>query len=706
MKIDLHCHTKKTKEGDPITRNVDRNTFTQKIINADVHIVAITNHNHFDINQYTDFSESTKDICQIWPGIELDVESTTQKRWHLILIANPISVDMFNSLSEQLISKKNPDECIWRLSEIYEKAKDCDVLYIPHFHKKPGIPEEDIDELNNLVHDKWRIFREAPNLKSLSIFANHSINTLIGSDVQNWENYENSSFAELRLPVESYDQFCQLAQKNEPVINSLLNQKNSHNIEACPYQGVKIPLKLYEDINVIFGQKGTGKSEMLKSLKANFTVKGLRCKEYFGSQKEDDFKNLLGISDMKRDSEIVSAETCEEEFHSLFKWEDTKPTHISNYEKWIKTKNNSKNKQRLKIAEAVKEPFSKTSEFEQTQKDYNTITASIKKIAQIKLDTYLSDKELTLLNDMLKRLEERIKERLTSYLFNKITIQLLNFSIDKIKELADKKTDSISKPSTTGYLAFTANRLALYKSANKICINTTEKKSSERLQLGELEDKGPLYIQKCYRMLCGASVTNEFISGIRNLRAIKEIITNISTSFYRYDINDPLASLRELCDKENVKSSNSFLGLSKCIVTEDNQQYQPSTGEKGILLLQNSLQQDADVYILDEPELGMGNSYIDSTIRPQIQDLAKRRKVVVVATHNANIAVRTRPYVSIYRVHKNGNYITYIGNPFADKLININDPNDKKSWTNESMHTLEGGKSAFYERKSIYESGD
>lgn len=69
--------------------------------------------------------------------------------------------------------------------------------------------------------------------------------------------------------------------------------------------------------------------------------------------------------------------------------------------------------------------------------------------------------------------------------------------------------------------------------------------------------------------------------------------------------------------------------------------------EKGILLLQRVLSKDADAYFLDEPELGMGNTYIDSNIRPMISGLGKQRKIVVVATHNANIAVRTLPYMSI-----------------------------------------------------------
>ena len=64
-----------------------------------------------------------------------------------------------------------------------------------------------------------------------------------------------------------------------------------------------------------------------------------------------------------------------------------------------------------------------------------------------------------------------------------------------------------------------------------------------------------------------------------------------------------------------------------------------------------------------------------------------------------------RRYISILRTHENGVYKTYIGNPFYDELRNINDETDTKNWTQESMHTFEGGKNAFYDRKDIYESG-
>ena len=52
MKIDLHCHTKAIKKGDGSGRNVTPELFKEKIETADIKIIAITNHNAFDLNQY------------------------------------------------------------------------------------------------------------------------------------------------------------------------------------------------------------------------------------------------------------------------------------------------------------------------------------------------------------------------------------------------------------------------------------------------------------------------------------------------------------------------------------------------------------------------------------------------------------------------------------------------------------------------------
>ena len=51
MKIDLHCHTKKIKKGDPITRNVSSDVFSEKIQISVFFIVAIKYHIDFELKK-------------------------------------------------------------------------------------------------------------------------------------------------------------------------------------------------------------------------------------------------------------------------------------------------------------------------------------------------------------------------------------------------------------------------------------------------------------------------------------------------------------------------------------------------------------------------------------------------------------------------------------------------------------------------------
>ena len=288
---------------------------------------------------------------------------------------------------------------------------------------------------------------------------------------------------------------------------------------------------------------------------------------------------------------------------------------------------------------------------------------------------------------------------------------LSNYSIEQIKSIADKNTDTKSHPSTTGFYDFAIRRLRLLKNVRTILKALSAAPKNEDAYLGVLEDKGSIYIRSSYRMLCPESRTSEFALGIRTLREVNAGLNNLQNEICSASLVSVVSQFNDLCREHNIKDVAPFIGLSKLIVGEgreegeDHLPYEPSNGEKGILLLQKSLSSPADAYLIDEPELGMGNSYIDQCIRPKLSDLAKEHKIVVVATHNANIAVRTLPYQTIFRKYDKGVYYTYTGNPFTNKLVDINNPDNVLSWKDESMHTLEGGKEAFYEREHIYEIG-
>ena len=82
MKIDLHCHTIKTKTGESEAINVTLEQF-KNTLEGRVKIVAITNHNYFDKTQYLEFKNNTS--IELWPGIELDILEEDE-RYHVVVI--------------------------------------------------------------------------------------------------------------------------------------------------------------------------------------------------------------------------------------------------------------------------------------------------------------------------------------------------------------------------------------------------------------------------------------------------------------------------------------------------------------------------------------------------------------------------------------------------------------------------------------------
>lgn len=708
MRIDLHCHTKKVKTGDAYTRNVTKDKFFQKVIEAEVKIIAITNHNQFDYMQYKEFKDVTEGYCDIWPGVELDIigkadQKGNCKRGHLIVIANPKNVELFNTQVQELVNDEDVNTFQIGVKKVYETLGKCDCIYIPHFHKEPKLSDEDIQELGELLPDSSRLFKETSDYRSLGVFSNFDYSVIIGSDVQDWNKYETSKFADIRLPVQTFEQFCLLAKKDVQIIDTLLNQKRKKEIPVSPYKKVNFKLPFYEDINIIFGQKGTGKTEILESLKKYYIENGIAMESYKGNEKDSDFSKMLKVNDIIATSDKLQLDSMRQQFIDVYNWKEELPTSFEKYISWMETKDNNKNKGRMKITECVHiEEGVRDRKLESDYKYLKEFTEST--FEKIDIEKYLDEQERTTLMLLLGKLCENINDAKMQKWNSDKSIKLTNWSIDKIKAIADKCSDTISKPSSVGFYDFAMGRFKLFENVEEICSTFSVEDKVEKEYLGNLEEKGDIYIQTRYRMLTKESRTDEFKQGITVLRNCKLVIDGIKKAVLAENISEEVSKFQEFYD-DGIKDIGAFIGVSKETALENGEIYRPSNGERGILLMQKLLDSESDVYILDEPELGMGNSYITSNILPKLTDLAKRRKTVIIATHNANIAVGTLPYISILRTHENGIYKTYVGNPFYDELRNIDDETDTKNWTQESMHTLEGGKTAFYDRKDIYESG-
>ena len=337
MKIDIHAHTRKVKSGDAVTRNIEKKKFINILKDTDVNILAITNHNHFDLTQFEQFRDGVASHCQVWSGIELDVLEN-EKRSHLIVICNPKNYLDFNQSVNEILQGKNPNTFTISLGEIVEKFDALDCIYIAHyFVKEPNLGDMELELLSSLVSNPMRIIKEATNSISAGIYISHGHNSIYGSDVQDWDNYIeiSQSLPELRLPVESFEQFCLLLEKDEATINTILDKKTKQKIELFPFKSdpfEKVELDIYSDINIIFGSKGTGKTDILEALSKFYNSKGHKTSVYKSNDNHlNDFFDIKGTTFNCKASDYGFDE-CEEEISFLKNVTEEEVTSLSKYE--------------------------------------------------------------------------------------------------------------------------------------------------------------------------------------------------------------------------------------------------------------------------------------------------------------------------------------------------------------------------------------
>lgn len=706
MRIDLHCHTSKTKSGDPRSRNVDKETFCEKIELAGVDLIAITNHNDFDSKQYRDFSN--QDICMVWPGVELDgFSELTSNAFHVIVVADPAEVDKFNEVLSKLIDGQKPDDFSARLDEIVSAFLPVNTLFIPHYADKPkAITEEDKKLFESLV-PRERLFLEPKDLRTVGICAFHGDNMIIGSDVKDWEHYEKCHFAELRLPISSFDQLKLLAKRDSNVVQHLLDKKTLSSFTIHPVDDENFDLEIYNDVNIVFGEKGTGKSRILDSIVDELQLQGKRCVYYAGSKRDEDIAKLLDKTSIPRSAATLGIDSCASEFVRVSNWDEPAVTPIKDYLDWIRTDGNDDAKIKMRIVKMTSFGVPDETKLSALENDAKNADAAKKAIAKIDLEEYLTQDEKQTLQTILSVLEAKIHVEQTSEFIKVEALKVSEFTIDTLKTLVAGSKGSKPIPTTVGFEAYACARLEIAHALRSICFALEAPKKSDTEYLGPLEGKGDLFITTEWSMFSERSTKDHYSGTFTQVKNHVRAFKAANKAALKIGFHDSLKKLTDLLEESGYTNLDCFVGIDRFLTTKDGNKYEPSNGEKGILLLRRALDRDASFYLIDEPELGMGNTFIEDSIRPKLIELGRLNKTVVVATHNANIAVRCLPYRSIYREHVTGDeYRTYIGNPFVDKLTDIADQSNSLNWTETSLRTLEGGREAFDERGYIYDSAN
>lgn len=699
MKIDFHCHTKAVKSGEKQTRNITAKDFKEAVKNAGVKMVAITNHNTFDKTQFDEFENEVADDFLLLPGIELDVIGLNGKNGHIVLVYDNTDLDNFNSKINTLLENTKPDTFTISLDNAINFINDINCIVLAHYYKPDALDINSINYLKERINDNYRFFYEPSNYRTLGILINHNFRALKGTDITDWSKYGEQDFANIKLDIDSYKQLLKFLKKDETIIESLLNKQTKYSVDIAFKKDDKELIDLYDNVNIFFGTKGTGKTVSLEKVEQYFKSNSKKISFYSPNDNKDKLDKKLSIIDDEKKLANYEKENHAEKFLFINNWEEADVTQFIDYINYVKYKDKNENKKRMKIIEINSVLGYNANALLNVKKDLNNNTTIISLLKQIDVSTYIGENKSEELNTLISELLIAIKQSYSKAFDDKMAIFLTNDAVKKIKAIIEKKTETKTIPNETGFTNFAKNRFLLEINIRAILDGFKFKQESKPDFIGTLEEGKNLYRKTTITMLNDSSKADDGFVGITNLKDIKENLKAINTNVYTESLIDFINSYKEKYNKN--LSLDSFIGITKRF-TLDGMDYKPSSGEATMIILDEALREDYDVYILDEPEKSLGNNYVSDILVKRLNDLAKMKKVVIVATHNANVAVRTMPYRSVLKVYDNGEYKTYIGNPYVNKLINIKNIKDVKDWKAESIRILEGGKEAFDERSDIY----
>jgi len=568
-----------------------------------------------------------------------------------------------------------------------------------------------LEKLETTTRNPDCVIKEVTNSISAGIYISHGYASIYGTDVQDWSKYEELSreLPDLRLPVDSFEHFCLLLKKDQTTINTVLDRKTSEDLVLQPFPDKSIlTIKVFNDINVLFGPKGTGKTDILRAVAKHYSENGIDTKVYEStSDRLDDIFDTKG-KELAVNLNDYGINYCNTEIENLRNAGEVDVTSLTKYQAYfeIKSTNRSAKKILIKAIEAEEESSAKrefTDFFEATRKtaeflEFLAENPSVKK--------ELSKEEHTEVARILSELLERLSTREWNSFSGWKEICLLNSAIEAFRKEVERKTGTPAKPTTTGFRDYAMNRIDIEFNAAEIIKSVDTKIPLQCEPVGSLgANKGNLEFSTELKFQDG-SISDSALSSLAKVKKkpMKEfvaIVRKIREHACADELFQLIAKLNAIEDVEVIKTTYELLLFRRYFALGGNK-YEPSSGEASMVMLQKELEMDKEVYVLDEPERSLGNEYISDVIVPMIKERARAGKKVFIATHDANIAVRTLPYSSIYRCHGAGGYSTYTGNPFSSNLVNLSDESDHLDWKKISMKTLEGGEEAFGERGKIY----
>ncbi len=667
-KIDFHIHTVSTDSDHAFEFSLDR--LKMYVTESELHCIAITNHNTFDLKQFNSIREELS-IC-VFPGIEIDLEGG-----QLLLIGSGDDIIDFNEKA-QLISSKSSSKKSIGLDDFKDIYADLsNYLLIPHYEKKPQLRKEVLEDLaqhitaGEVSSPKKFIYCQKNKDKLVPVYF---------SDCRVDKNLEP-------LPVRQT--FIDCEEISFGSIRNCLRDKNkvvlSGNDGNAVFQVFENGQKMSTGLNVIIGERSTGKSFTLDKIEQEWrNVKYIKQFTLVSRDEQEDKRkfnrwlseghSLLSREYLRELEQVVSdvididieqnVKSVSEYLESLLNFAKEQEKH----DVYSKARLFGEEEYQILGQKGLKELIDSTIHLIENTEFRSTI------------EKYVSREDLRLLLlDLMYQFGARELERLKKVWINEL--------VKEIKSKLQFKT-AATPPS----------EINLYK----IAVDTNKiEKFSYVVSLARKERE---IMRKPMKRFNVVARSGKF-EGALELQKLSKTKSTFSTAFAKYDT--PYQYLQELKNVGGIEVADIyryFVRIDYRILNEDGAV--ASGGERSEFNLLQEVE-DAkkyDILLIDEPESSFDNLFLKDEVNEIIKDLSSQMPVVLV-THNSTVGASIKPnYLLCTKKKLKGKepiYDIYSGFPTSKKLRSIT--GDTIDTWEVMMGCLEAGEEAYNERRKGYE---
>ena len=639
----------------------DSNALMKHIQDNQLDVIAITNHNFFDLQNYKDVKEIAGDSVVVFPGIEVSVES-----FHVLVIANPDTTDAFSELCKQVPQIEQTDETGMDIDTFRDMFGDGSYIVIPHYKKSPKITKSALQQIDSFVsalevasQKKWSVEHDQVN-KPLVIFSDFRCkqDAKRCSGRYTYVSIDDLTFNALSLAFKDKTKF-------------FISQKEDH-LELAP------GLYASTGLNVVIGKRSTGKTYFLDEINESCDPSDVVYVKQFGIVKnaeESAFKQKLLADESAIKSSyyapMKSISIAVEDLPSKQSMQKKLKDYLDDLIKYAETTALEDEYSKCRIYSEASMPEASSAEEEKVVK------AIIVLLGDNPLSEDIKEKiGYGPLKELLRIAIERYKQK-----------RLRALCIDKANDIATQMRSALAKNSS---------RPACPESP----MNGFARRQAYIKRLANLR-----------RATAKKAIVDQKTLGGKFTRIVSRVPYKNATELKRaVGASETLGGVLQLDDTsfvERILSSDGVSDISKAffdidVELKNMRGEQVSGGQKAEYLFFKALDSAGghDVVLIDEPESSFDNPFLSGPIIEELKRIAQS-STIFISTHNNVLGVSIRPDGIVYTcVDGDGNHCVFTGDASSDVLVAANGMQRKRSET--LLELMEAGETAYEGRRPYY----